>query len=145
MCYCTAPVSGCDHRTYGASLENRPIGQVLSEGVNVMHLFSHMRLSTLALAVVAASVVLGASGARSAAGSRFINPVYRHNFADPYILRLGKTYYAYGTGTCSRNLQVMHSVDLVHWSSPSEALQHVPKWSSSGCVAFFQNRMVWAP
>lgn len=83
--------------------------------------------------------------ATAATKTTFTNPVYRHNFPDPYILQVGKTYYAYGTGTCTRNLQVMHSLDLVHWSPAHEALPSVPTWSNSQCAPFFQNRLVWAP
>jgi beta-xylosidase len=83
--------------------------------------------------------------ATAATMKTFTNPVYAHNFPDPYILQVGRTYYAYGTGTCSRNLQVMHSLDLVHWSPAQEALPSVPMWSDAQCASFFQNRMVWAP
>ena len=108
-----------------------------------------LSLLTLFTAIPALVAGFPSGTARSAQHSvsrgTFTNPVYRHNFPDPYILKVGSTYYAYGTGTCSMNLQVMHSTDLVHWVGDHELLPSVPKWSSSSCVAFFQNRMVWAP
>lgn len=114
-------------------------------------MLSHRRLGLLALASVVLALLAGAGSAstglaRGAAGARtFTNPVYAHNFPDPYILKVGSAYYAYGTGTCDMNLQVMHSTDLVHWIGHKELLPSVPRWSSDNCVDFFQNRMVWAP
>jgi beta-xylosidase len=102
--------------------------------------------SSLGLLFLLALSVLAVQGSRATAATKttFTNPVYPHNFPDPYILQVGKTYFAYGTGTCTRNLQVMHSLDLVHWSPAREALRSVPKWSDANCSSFFQNRMVWA-
>ena len=81
----------------------------------------------LVLLVVFAMLLTSCSSTGSGAANRnFRNPVYGHNFPDPYILRVGKTYYAYGTGTCDRDLQVLHSTDLVNWSGPSDPLPAVP-------------------
>ena len=108
------------------------------------HTLSFFSLGLLVLLTLLVAAVHGGK-ATAATKKTFTNPVYPHNFPDPYILHVGKTYYAYGTGTCSRNLQVIHSLDLVHWSPAREALPSVPKWSDAQCVSFFQNRMVWAP
>jgi len=105
----------------------------------------------LVLVLATGSVASGGYGPVSSAAQvsprtlTFTNPVYRRNFPDPFILRVGHTYYAYATGTCSRNLQVMHSTDLVHWSSVRDPLPRVPSWAQSSCNSFFENRAIWAP
>jgi beta-xylosidase len=73
-------------------------------------------------------------------GPSFTNPVYKEDFPDPYVMRVGDTYYAYGTtnGT-TVNIRVIKSDDLVHWEILGDALPALPKWSvlSSGYT--------WAP
>jgi GH43 family beta-xylosidase len=54
------------------------------------------------------------------------NPVYNGYFADPFVLHLGKDYYAYGTAEAGQEngrwFPVLHSTDLVHWQSLGGAL-----------------------
>ena len=74
------------------------------------------------------------------AGPSFTNPVYKSDFPDPYVLRVGDTFYAYGTTNGSTvNIRVIKSKDLVNWESLGDALPALPKWSvlSSG--------FTWAP
>jgi beta-xylosidase len=74
------------------------------------------------------------------AGPSFTNPVYKSDFPDPYVLRVGDTYYAYGTTNGSTvNIRVIKSNDLVNWENLGDALPALPKWSvlSSGYT--------WAP
>jgi beta-xylosidase len=70
---------------------------------------------------------------------QFKNPVIDHNFADPFILKVGTTYYGYATGDGTDNIQVEKSTDLVHWTRLADALPDRPLWqpSSSG--------LTWAP
>ena len=52
-------------------------------------------------------------------GSTYTNPVYPHEFPDPFVLAVGDGYYAYGTELHSvppRALRVLGSTDLVHWT-----------------------------
>ena len=77
-----------------------------------------------------------AEGAAGAWGA-FQRPVYRGDFPDPSILVSGGTYWAYGTGTAGKNLQVMSSTDLLHWAAPSDPLPELPAWASPG--------RTWAP
>lgn len=75
--------------------------------------------------------------ATSASNSRtFTNPVYPHDFPDPFVLRVGKVNYAYATNSGQYNVQEIHSRDLVHWGGLTDALPAPPRWVSSD---------VWAP
>jgi beta-xylosidase len=74
------------------------------------------------------------------AGPSFTNPVYNDDFPDPYVMRVGDTYYAYATtngGTI--NIRVIKSEDLIHWEKLGDALPALPKWS------VFNSGFTWAP
>jgi GH43 family beta-xylosidase len=71
------------------------------------------------------------------AARTFTNPVINANFPDPGVLKVGATYYVFATNTGGRNAPVVVSTDLVHWSSPTEALPSLPTWAKSG--------RTWAP
>ena len=68
----------------------------------------------------------------------YTNPVYTGYFADPYVLRAGSAYYAYGTGSVvdGRVFEVLRSDDLVRWARVGGAL--VPPHDP-------QERDHWAP
>jgi beta-xylosidase len=58
----------------------------------------------------------------------YTNPVHDGYFADPFVLRTGRDYYAYGTRIPAlegRLFEVLHSVDLVQWKSLGGALEPV--------------------
>jgi len=63
----------------------------------------------------------------------YTNPVWPGYFADPFVLRTGGAYYAYGTGSDvgngrqsdGRMFPVLRSVDLVHWTQLGGALEPV--------------------
>ena len=59
--------------------------------------------------------------------SRFYqNPVYSHDFADPFVLRSGGTYYAYGTAAAGADgnlFPVLASTDLIRWERLPGALE----------------------
>jgi beta-xylosidase len=63
--------------------------------------------------------------------------VYCHDFADPFVLRVGDTYYAYATENEDEHIPVLTSKGLFGTARVSEALPQLPAWSSSGAV--------WAP
>jgi hypothetical protein len=63
--------------------------------------------------------------------------VYCHDFADPFVLRMGKTYYAFSTDNQDRHIPVLSSGGLFGTARTTEALPQVPAWSSPGAV--------WAP
>jgi len=72
-------------------------------------------------------------------GPSFTNPVYKHDFPDPHVIRVDDTYYAYSTNTGGTNIPVLTSTDLVNWDSRGDALPALPKWA----MLNFGN--VWAP
>jgi arabinan endo-1,5-alpha-L-arabinosidase len=55
----------------------------------------------------------------------YANPVWDGYFADPFLLRIDGGYLAYGTGARigERPFEVLHSPDLVHWTSIGGALE----------------------
>jgi beta-xylosidase len=111
------------------------------------------RVARLLLALAVASAVAGcgrdggagssgttAGPATTAAGvPRFTNPVLTGNFADPFVLKVGGTWYAYATGDLVVNLQVARSPDLVRWERLDGALPELPEWS------VLQKGLTWAP
>jgi len=61
--------------------------------------------------------LVGAIPAGAYAGAPWFEPSkpYNQNFPDPSVLRVGSTYYAYGTSTGGAYLPVMTSTDLATW------------------------------
>jgi arabinan endo-1,5-alpha-L-arabinosidase len=56
----------------------------------------------------------------------YTNPVYPDYFADPFVLKHGRGYYAYGTAPASPEgdqFPVLYSEDLVHWERRGWALR----------------------
>jgi arabinan endo-1,5-alpha-L-arabinosidase len=95
------------------------------------------------VAAVATSHVAAASGhTGSGHAARYRNPVLRHDFPDPDVIRAGGWYYAYGTeGTAAGrhvNVQLARSRDLVHWGYLGDALPRLPRWGDAAQVS-------WAP
>jgi beta-xylosidase len=75
----------------------------------------------------------------SLAEGEFQNPVIDRNYADPFVLRVDDTYYAYATGDLTYNIQVSTSPDLVDWTPRKEALPRLPFWQPSA------KGLTWAP
>ena len=73
----------------------------------------------------------------TAIGHTYLNPVYRRNFPDPFILKHCGEYWAYCTGPWDdgRYFGVLHSRDLIHWREVAGALAPLP--GSATCY--------WAP
>ena len=69
----------------------------------------------------------------------FQNPVLRQDFADPAILRVGDTFYAYATNSSGRNVTAARSTDLVHWELLSDVMPALPKWAK------LTGGLTWAP
>jgi hypothetical protein len=68
---------------------------------------------------------------------------YDHNFPDPFLLRVGTTYYAYATSTGEKNLPVLTSKDLFNWfpAGSGEAMPRAPVWAVNDPLRGQQ----WAP
>src|SRR5687768_5159362 len=59
----------------------------------------------------------------------YSNPVYPHYFADPFVLRVGGEYYAYGTAppdAAGRHFPILHSADLANWRHIGHAVDPIP-------------------
>ena len=63
--------------------------------------------------------------------------VYPFDFPDPFVLRVGGDYFAYGTNSVGGNIQIIESTDLVQWSALGNALVSLPPWAVPGAT--------WAP
>jgi beta-xylosidase len=61
------------------------------------------------------------------------------DFADPFILRDGDAYLAFGTGWNGAHVQVARSTDLSSWAPGPDALPKLPKWAST------LDGYTWAP
>jgi beta-xylosidase len=58
----------------------------------------------------------------------YTNPVHGSYFADPFVLRHGDRYFAYGTNDLDANgraFEILESPDLVHWTTVARALDAV--------------------
>jgi len=63
--------------------------------------------------------------------------VYPFDFADPFVLTVGNTYFAYATNSVEGNIQIITSTDLTHWSAVGNALPSLPPWAAPN--------KTWAP
>ena len=66
-------------------------------------------------------------------------PLFPSDLPDPFILRVGPTYYLYATQPWqeSTNVPLRVSADLVHWRSIGDAMPSLPPWAAPG--------RTWAP
>jgi beta-xylosidase len=78
----------------------------------------------------------GPTPTASLAAGTFRNPVVSDNFADPFILEVEGTYYAYATGDGLDNYPVRRSTDLVTWETLDDAMPVLATWASGD---------TWAP
>jgi beta-xylosidase len=95
-----------------------------------------LRLLGACAALVAVLSAHAAGSASATTTATFKNPVYAQNFPDPAVIRVGKTYYAYGTNTNIAVIPTLTSTDLVHWKAGKDAMPAPPRWVASD---------VWAP
>ncbi len=56
----------------------------------------------------------------------FTNPVYGDNFADPQVVAVAGTYYAFATNGPLGNIQTLTSTDLFSWHPVGDALPELP-------------------
>ncbi len=91
----------------------------------------HTSTLMLALALTALFLRQPAKGAPMPAQNNeanYINPVWPHDFPDPFVLQYRGKFYAYATETSGcHGFQCMESKDLVHWKWLGSAFQ--PPWS----------------
>ena len=90
------------------------------------------------LLLLAATALLAAcGGGEEKPASTFRNPVHAENFPDPFLLRVGGTWYAYATNDEDGNVQTLTSPDLVTWTKAADALPQLGAWAFPG--------KTWAP
>ena len=75
------------------------------------------------------SVSAVASSCRSAQSGGGGGPVSPFDFPDPDVIRVGSTYFAYGTNSGAGNVQVLESTDLKQWAVLGDALPRLPSWA----------------
>ncbi|MFI5914421.1 glycoside hydrolase family 43 protein [Dactylosporangium sp. NPDC051541] len=95
-----------------------------------------MRRALLALVLVLAACSADPATA-PAAKPEYTNPVYSGDAPDPQAIRVGDTWYLVHTNTEGRNVPVLTSPDLRHWTAAGDALPELPKWADPG--------KTWAP
>ncbi len=83
-----------------------------------------------ALALVVAILGISSTGAAPAPPEQPPNLLGAADFADPFVLRDGETYFAFATGTHGRHVQLASSRDLVTWTVREDALPALPAWAS---------------
>ncbi|MFG1946588.1 glycoside hydrolase family 43 protein [Nonomuraea sp. NPDC048826] len=77
------------------------------------------------------------TGTPSGESMTFTNPVHDANFPDPGALRVGATWYAYGTNGGGANVPLLTSPDLVTWTPRGDVLPELGSWAEPG--------FTWAP
>jgi beta-xylosidase len=74
------------------------------------------------------------------AGPSRTEPVFPCDFADPSMLKTGRTWYAYATATGwepnGRSMPILRSTDFRHWRSAGDAISSTPGWARDD---------IWAP
>jgi beta-xylosidase len=119
------------------------------------------RVITAVLAAVVAALALApARTADAYPGAPWFQParVYRDNFPDPSVIRVGYRYYAYGTATGGAYLPVMSSTDLTQWVArngyndptrgggiSNDALPAPAAWAVSRPGHRVLTKEIWAP
>jgi beta-xylosidase len=96
------------------------------------------RLTLLVVSALAMTTLTAFSTQHTSASATrtFTNPIYKHDFPDPYVMRVGKTYYAYATNTGIADIPTLKSTDLVHWTASKDSMPLPPRWVASN---------IWAP
>jgi hypothetical protein len=68
------------------------------------------------------------------------DPVYPHSLPDPFVLRVGNTWHAYGTSAGGKHVPHLVSTNLQKWTVVGDAMpQILPSWIDKAAP------MIWAP
>src|SRR5690606_7095325 len=97
---------------------------------------SRMKLRVLASTILCLPAACSTGPSRGESMT-FTNPVHDANFPDPGAIRVGATWYAYGTNGGGANVPLLTSADLVTWTPRGDALPHLGSWAEPGHT--------WAP
>jgi beta-xylosidase len=103
---------------------------------------SRVLLLALCLALAGAALVGPIPAARAVLGG----PVLDRSFADPDVLKVGSTYYAYATNGNGKNIQVATSTDLLSWTLlAGDALPTLGAWVDVAWNFNANDTGTWAP
>ena len=114
------------------------------------------RRTALALLTLAGIATATTTAAIAAVGSDDFRAgqVYRGDFPDPSVMRVGSTYYAFSTNTGGKLLPAMTSTDLVTWRArysdtgrwwQNDALVQAPSWAKRHYANGAWRVSTWAP
>jgi beta-xylosidase len=114
---------------------------VLANSADAMACFTGVSSAIGANRVGDDQAAAGALGAASDACGRTLayatGARFPFDFADPFVLRVGGTYYGYSTNAGAGDIQVIRSSDLTNWEIVGNGLAGVPSWAAEGST--------WAP
>jgi beta-xylosidase len=127
-------------------------GPAVDAGCRRVH---RARRALVALLAVAGFVGATVSATASVGSDDFrAGEVYRGDFPDPSVLRVGSTYYAYATNTGGKLLPAMASTDLATWTArysntgrwwENDALAAAPSWAKRHWAHGKWRVSTWAP
>ncbi|MEU8242485.1 family 43 glycosylhydrolase [Actinoplanes missouriensis] len=97
-------------------------------------ILSRVRLGSVRLVTAVSATLVLAAGLLTAtttpSAAVVAGPVIDRNFADPDVMKAGRTYYAYATNSDGRNIQWATSTDLITWTvQGSDALPALGAWA----------------
>lgn len=81
----------------------------------------------------------GESDASHDAGPTYQNPIFAQDFPDPFVLRIGSSYFAFATNASGKNVRTARSQDLTTWTEGPDALPVLPSWAQANAS------LTWAP
>jgi beta-xylosidase len=89
-------------------------------------------LAVLAMLAGTGSGIAPVARARGTVTQTYQNPVFARDFPDPFVLKVGNVYYAYGTTTAweplNHEFPILRSTDLVHWRYVADVFTSAPSW-----------------
>jgi hypothetical protein len=112
---------------HGVASESIELAAVRSCADGVSRSVTALQGGHQAQAVATLSAV--ASACENGLGSEAGGPVYPFDFADPDVIVVKNTYFAYGTNSTAGNIQIMESTDLHHWTKAGDALPTLASWA----------------
>jgi beta-xylosidase len=89
----------------------------------------------IALALATSFFVCGAATPRTPSAAEF----WARDYADPFVLHAGGSYFAFATGNGKTHLQAARSDDLATWTPIGDALPRLPSWAVPDAA------LTWAP
>jgi hypothetical protein len=98
---------------------------------------SYQQIAAGNTTLAAEDISASSAACLSLAGGTSGGLVYPFDFPDPDVLRVGSTYFAYGTNSVAGNIQIIESTNLTNWNVVGNALPNLPSWAAPDAT--------WAP